>query len=95
MTEAQAKEKYRSLLIRIAKHYVSLKDESMAMKDMADEARGAGVLKGGVISGMYCQAKSLRKEAYKIKGILLLEKDSMEEFFGTTNLYTIAKQPLT
>lgn len=81
---------YRNILIRFARHYVAM--VAMA-KNIKADARNE--TEGGRISGLYCHAKVINKRAAMLKDILMEDRESLTTFFGTTNLYEIAKLPVT
>lgn len=90
MSESQLLAAYQNCLVRFARHYVDM--VAMA-KNIKADARNE--IHGGRISGLYCYAKVINKRAAMLKDLLMEDKASLMTFFGTTNLYEIAKLPVT
>lgn len=90
MTDRELLIRYRNILVMFSRHYVSM---LQLAKNIKADARNE--TEGGRISGLFCHARVIFKRASMLKDLLLEDKASLLHFFGTTNLYEIAKQSVT
>jgi len=90
MTDKELLNRYRNVLVMFARHYVSM---IAIAKNIKEDARNE--TEGGRISGLFCHARVINKRAVMLKELLLEDSDSLRHFFGTINLYEIAKQSVT
>lgn len=90
MSESELIERYRQLLITLARQYVNMIDLAGKLKIAAEKEEG-----GGKKSGLYCRSRTISRTASILKGLLLEDGASLRLFFGTLNLHTIAKLKIT
>lgn len=80
---------YNNLLIALSREHVLMITRSKRLRSLAELETSAGKK-----SGLYCEAKAVASAASRLKDIIQKNRLVLSQLFGTTNVATIAQQPL-
>ena len=81
---------YCNLLITLSRDYVTMKQHAKELRHAADNES----FSAGKKSGLYCQAKTISKQADKLKFRITKSRITLEHLFKTSNVVTISQQSL-
>lgn len=80
---------YYNLLVTLSKDYVAMKEHAKALRYMAETEASPGRK-----SGLFCQSKTIGKQADLLRKRIAKNRLALEQMFNTSNIVSIAQQAL-